>query len=107
MEILSRERDILVKELDASRDNTSPILLDQSAQGRVTRADAMQQQTMAIAMVERKKLALRKIDAALARCHSGTYGICCACGDVIPRERLTIDLSTPFCLECLIECQMR
>ncbi len=105
--ILSRERDALLCDLSAGCDNVKPVLVDQSTQGRLTRADAMQQQATAIALVERKKLALKKVDAALARCYSGTYGICCDCGELISRERLAADPSTPFCSQCMAEREIR
>jgi len=101
--VLTDERNVLLHELNNDSDQTKPVLLDQSAQGRLTRADAMQQQAMAIALVERKKLALKKIDAALARCHAGTYGVCCDCGELIARERLAADPSTPFCSDCMVK----
>jgi DnaK suppressor protein len=105
--ILSQERDALLDELEAIGDNVKPVLLDQSTQGRLSRADSMQRQAMAITLVERKKLALKKIDAALARCHSGTYGICCDCGELISRDRLAADPSTPFCSQCMAERKIR
>jgi len=101
--ILGKERETLLSELSCASDHTKPVLLDQSAQGRLSRIDAMQQQAMALALVERKRLALKKVEAALARYRAGTYGICCDCGEMIARERLAADPSTPFCSDCMAE----
>lgn len=43
---------------------------------------------------------LRRIDAALARAKSGTYGLCVACGGDIPEPRLASLPETPFCPSC-------
>ncbi|MFO7285868.1 MAG: TraR/DksA C4-type zinc finger protein [Gammaproteobacteria bacterium] len=43
---------------------------------------------------------LRAIEYALARVRAGSYGICRACGEPIPEERLEAIPETPLCVEC-------
>lgn len=43
---------------------------------------------------------LRKVEAALRRIESGTFGECVACGDEINRKRLAAMPWTEFCLHC-------
>ncbi len=43
---------------------------------------------------------LLRIDAALARMESGTYGICTRCGGIIRDERLEAMPSAELCIEC-------
>ncbi|MBM3679016.1 MAG: hypothetical protein FJW96_14235 [Actinobacteria bacterium] len=41
---------------------------------------------------------VREIDAALARIDDGTYGVCAACGEPIPEERLD---AVPYAILCI------
>jgi RNA polymerase-binding transcription factor DksA len=50
-----------------------------------------------VAMLEMLDQSLRQIDAAIARLHSGTYGVCAACGAPIPVARLR---AVPFATHC-------
>lgn len=43
---------------------------------------------------------MKAIDAALARIHEGTYGLCATCSKKIPEERLEALPSTTQCIEC-------
>ena len=43
---------------------------------------------------------LKRIDAALGRVESGTYGVCVKCGEDISTERLDLLPATPFCRNC-------
>lgn len=62
----------------------------------MSRIDALQQQALAQGLLERLVIRKRKIEAALARFDSGTFGLCCACqGDVEP-ERLNADPASVF-----------
>lgn len=72
--------------------------LDQTANGRLARMDAMQQAEMGPARLSRLKTEQRKHLAALARLDNDEYGICCRCGDEIAAERLLHDPATPFCI---------
>jgi DnaK suppressor protein len=78
-----------------------PVALDQAAQGRLTRMDAMQQQAMAVGLAGRLRTEIRKTEAAFDRVADGTYGTCCRCGEEIAPERLAADPATPFCADCV------
>ncbi|MFH9553010.1 TraR/DksA family transcriptional regulator [Streptomyces sp. NPDC017435] len=43
---------------------------------------------------------LTEVEAAVARVQDGTYGLCRACSEPIPVERLEILPHTPFCVPC-------
>jgi RNA polymerase-binding transcription factor DksA len=46
------------------------------------------------------RLTLQRIEAALRRIDSGTYGICVRCGDAIAPERLAAVPEAPLCRTC-------
>jgi len=79
---------------------TDVVELDQSSMGRVSRMDAMQQQAMAQATMQRLRTRQRKLEAALNRVAAGTFGRCCACQADIEPERLHADAAAVFCPEC-------
>ncbi|MDD3786677.1 MAG: molecular chaperone DnaK [Hydrogenophaga sp.] len=89
-----------VEAIEQAQQSAAPVELDQSSVGRVSRIDALQQQALALGLLERLTVRKRKVEAALARLDAGTYGMCCACqGDVEP-ERLNADPAVVFCQEC-------
>lgn len=51
-------------------DNAATVNLDQAGVGRLSRMDAMQQQAMALASVQRLAIQQRRVEAALARVRS-------------------------------------
>lgn len=53
-----------------------------------------------LAEVSRDLDELRAIEYALARIRAGSYGICRACGEPIPEERLEAIPETPLCIDC-------
>ena len=62
--------------------------------------DALQGQALAQETVRRRKNELSRIDAALVRFDSGEYGYCVNCDEAISDKRLTLDPSTPLCIDC-------
>jgi len=84
----------------ATKDTRAPVELDQQSVGRLSRMDAMQQQSMDIAREERRQHRLKVIAAALARLDRGEYGYCLACGEDIPYKRLLADAATARCVDC-------
>lgn len=52
---------------------------------------------------ERDRKLLKKIEKAIEKIDSGTYGICESCGAEIPIERLEARPVTDLCIECKIE----
>lgn len=86
-----------------SRQASATVELDQSSVGRLSRMDALQQQAIALGIMERLHLYKRKLDAALARIDTGSFGSCCACGDDLEIQRLHADSCVIFCLACIEE----
>jgi len=76
----------------ASSDESAAVVeLDQSRVGRLSRMDALQAQAMAQASSQRRKAALRNIEAALKRIDDGVYGLC---------RRLEFDPTALRCIDC-------
>ena len=64
-------------------------------------ADEMEMYESNLAVDESLKTELEKINAALARMESGTYGVCSNCQKKIPLERLEAYPQADTCLDCL------
>jgi DnaK suppressor protein len=85
---------------EGSREGRAPVELDQQSVGRLSRMDAMQQQSMDVAREERRRQRLAVLGAALRRLDADEYGYCLACGeDILPR-RLEIDPAVTLCVSC-------
>jgi DnaK suppressor protein len=97
---LLEAREAVLSVKDARDASTATVELDQSSVGRLSRMDALQQQAMAQSTRRRAELALRRIEAALGRCDSGTYGYCLQCEEPIDPRRLELDPATPLCIAC-------
>lgn len=81
-------------------ESRKPVELDQSAQGRLSRMDAMQQQAMSFAAQGRRVAEARLIEQALARMDTDDYGYCGTCGDPIAPGRLNLDPTLATCIAC-------
>jgi len=101
--ILDDLRARLEEEQRTAADNALTVTLDQSSVGRLSRMDAMQQQAMAQASMQRMQLRRRRLEAALQRVQQGAYGNCCECAGSIGLERLLSDPAAPFCMDCQAE----
>jgi DnaK suppressor protein len=100
---LSERLEALREELDSllasSAERARPVDLDQPI-GRVSRVDALQQQSM---LAANRTAALRRrqsVDAALRRIAEGEYGECVGCGESIDPRRLTAQPEAPLCVAC-------
>lgn len=78
-----------------------PVELDQSAVGRLSRMDSLQNQIMSQGLKERETGRLAQLMEALRRCEVGTYGVCTSCGGGIPYERLLVFPEAPECTGCV------
>jgi len=76
------------------------VTLDQQRVGRLSRQDALQAQAMAQATQARHARERRRVRQALARIDRDDYGCCAACDQPIPIERLEIDPSLEYCVDC-------
>jgi len=99
-ESILQEIDELRALSDRSKDSRAPVELDQQLVGRLSRMDAMQQQSMDLAREERRRQRLAVLGAALRRLDEDEYGYCLACGEDILPERLEIDPAVTLCVSC-------
>ena len=97
---LLAEREAILSMAATREDSTATVKLDQSAVGRLSRMDALQQQAMAQNTRQRSEQALLRIEAALRRCDSGDYGYCQECDEAIDPRRLELDPATTLCIRC-------
>lgn len=63
-------------------------------------ATAEADQYFLLRLKEREQKLLKKIDEALERIESGTFGICESCGEEISYKRLLARPVTTLCIEC-------
>ena len=86
---------------DNSKQSRAPVTLDQQSVGRLSRMDAMQQQSMDLAKEERRAQRLAILTAALKRMDDGEFGYCLKCGEDIPSSRLDVDPAVTLCVDCV------
>ncbi len=97
---LNKRLEEITASLEAGKNSASPVELDQSRVGRVSRMDAMQQQAMAQAAARLAGAEKARIRKALDRVQSGDYGYCMNCDEKITEKRLRFDPSVLFCIDC-------
>jgi DnaK suppressor protein len=79
---------------------TGVVILDQSSVGRVSRVDAMQQQSMAVSTRAKAEASLRKVLKALKRMEAEDFGYCGQCDEPIQFNRLKVQPQASHCLKC-------
>ena len=77
-----------------------PVKLDQTAVGRLSRMDSLQNQGLTRNLREREQVKLVHIQEAMRRLEKGSYGSCTTCGGEIPFERLFVFPEAPTCASC-------
>jgi DnaK suppressor protein len=97
---LMRELARLERTMPTSRDAARPVSLDQTAVGRLSRMDALQNQQMSVDLHSRNEARHAQIIDALARMDAGTYGSCSHCGQPIPYGRLLVFPEARACAAC-------
>ena len=97
--LLTLQSDLLAVS-STGKESAQPVELDQTAVGRVSRMDALQQQAMAQAAQQRRHIQLQRIESALQRLENGQFGWCVRCGEEISRKRLDVDPTAPLCIAC-------
>ena len=85
--------------LDTSEQGARPVDLDEPI-GRISRMDAIAQQSMARANRRSSQLRLAQVEAALLRFASGGYGECLECGEELGFARLEARPEAPLCIGC-------
>ena len=74
--------------------------IDQSAVGRLSRIEALQNQGMTQNIQERERVQLEQVLKALERLDAGTFGFCTDCRGPIRFERLLVFPETLNCAAC-------
>ncbi len=100
-EDLVRRLEDLDHDSQSSTASRQPVELDQTAVGRLSRMDAIQQQAMALAAERRRQTERRKLLAAIERIDGDDYGICIRCGEEIGDDRLAFDPAITLCKSCM------
>lgn len=85
--------------LELSREGAKPVALDEPI-GRLSRMDAMQQQSMAMATRGATQSRLRQTAAALRRHQEDEYGDCLVCGEAVGYARLKVAPESTLCVGC-------
>jgi DnaK suppressor protein len=83
-----------------SNGNGRPGEIDQSAVGRLSRIEAIQNQGLTQNLAEREQVQLGEVLAALRRIEEGSYGICTSCHTPIRYERLLVFTEARNCSQC-------
>ncbi len=96
---LATLREELQDVLDALKEGARPVDLDEPI-GRLSRMDAMQQQSMARANRQTTELRLKQVKAALGRFSKEEYGDCLECEEPIGYIRLKIRPEAVLCIAC-------
>ena len=90
----------LSEQLIIGEDASRVVTLDQTCVGRISRMDAMQQQSMAVSTRGKTTSRLRKVQTALQAMAEGEYGCCSACDETIALPRLSAQPEATLCLLC-------
>ena len=99
-EVIRQEVDQLKGLSERSKVSRAPVMLDQQSVGRLSRVDAITQQSMELATEDRRQFRLMALYAALKRIEAGSYGYCFKCDEEIPTDRLKFDPAVTMCVEC-------
>jgi DnaK suppressor protein len=98
-ERLEALRDELDALLSGTAEGARPVDLDQPI-GRLSRVDAMQQQSMLTANRAAASRRRQQVEAALRRIDEDEYGDCASCGESIDPRRLEAQPEAPLCVAC-------
>lgn len=90
----------LQQDLEEMKKSSKPVELDQQSVGRVSRIDAIQQQQMALASIQRMEQRLKHVKSALGRLKTEDFGFCLKCEEPIATKRLKARPESPLCLNC-------
>ena len=97
--LLHSESD-LQEHLQISKTATEVVTLDQTTVGRISRMDAMQQQSMAVSTREKALAKLKRVQFALRAIANDEYGYCQQCDEAIAFQRLLAQPEAIFCVSC-------
>jgi len=97
---LDRQLSKLLQSMAVTQAALEPVQLDQTAVGRLSRIDSLQNQGLTKNRAQREQVKLALIQQALERMEQGTYGTCTVCGEGAPFERLFVFPEAPTCAGC-------
>ena len=97
---LDRQLAKLKRSMRVTDEALRPVELDQTAVGRLSRIDSLQNQGLTRNLQQREQIKLSLLLEALNRVKAGTYGVCTGCGSHIPFERLLVFPEAPECAAC-------
>ena len=92
--------DKLLRSMAITDEALKPVELDQTAVGRLSRIDSLQNQGLTKNLREREAVKLGRLQQALIRLEAGTFGLCVECGAEIPFGRLMVLPEAPNCSDC-------
>jgi len=98
---LKRQLRRLEKSMKVTDEALKTVELDQTAVGRLSRMDSLQNQSLSKGLRDREVVQLSQIREALERVAQGTYGVCTVCGGSTPFERLFVFPEAPECADCV------
>ena len=93
---LNAERERLLVELGQPIENPGQMTYGSQAAA----ASQVFEQQRDLALRDRSRLELSRVEAALRSVDDGTYGTCTNCGNPIGAERLQAIPWTPTCIDC-------
>ena len=93
---LNAERERLLVELGQPIENPAQMTYGSQAAA----ASQVFEQQRDLALRDRSRLELSRVEAALRSIDDGTYGICTNCGNPIGAERLEAIPWAPTCIDC-------
>ncbi len=99
-EELERQLVRLERSMRVTEEAARPVQLDQTAVGRLSRMDAMQNQALTKNLQERELIKHALLIEALERLDAGTYGTCSECAGAIAFDRLFVYPEAPNCATC-------
>ena len=105
-ELLEKQKEKLIAleaELEhalADEDGQAGIVELNGSIGRISRAEALIDQQMAIALQQRHREQLLRVESALKRMAQNTYGSCIRCKEPIGEGRLDMQPEATLCIRC-------
>lgn len=100
LELLDGKRIEIKRLSEIDKEARSVVTLDQQSVGRLSRMDALQAQSMALAAQRRRENELQRIEEAVRRLEEGDFGYCVECDAEIPLKRLELDPAASHCVAC-------
>ena len=98
-EALRIKQEKLIKSIEELKELVQPEAPD-SAIGRVSRMDAINNRSINEAALRKKKLQLSKIETALKEINQPDFGLCIRCGKSIQPARILLMPESKVCVNC-------